>query len=183
MQRGRLVYVVGPSGAGKDSIIRYARQTLDADHGVVFAHRYITRPVTARGENHVALSPPEFALRKRLGLFALDWEIHGVSYGVGVELDAWLAQSLTVVVNGSRQYVPAARERYPRLDLVWVTAHPEQLAARLRERGRESPAQIEARLARNQALPLPQKAVQIQNDGTIEDAGNRFVALLKNALL
>ncbi len=53
---GRLFYVVGASGAGKDSLIEYARNALGSRDAVVFAHRYITRPPTARGENHVALS-------------------------------------------------------------------------------------------------------------------------------
>ena len=46
---GRLVYVMGPSGAGKDSLLSFARSAL-ADEPVVFAHRYITRPA-GQGEN------------------------------------------------------------------------------------------------------------------------------------
>jgi ribose 1,5-bisphosphokinase len=68
-----LIYVMGPSGSGKDSLLGYARERV-RDLPVAFAHRYITRPVSAGGENHVALTRPEFRIRQRAGLFALDWE-------------------------------------------------------------------------------------------------------------
>ena len=81
--QGRLIAVMGPSGAGKDALIAYARAKSDPAQ-VIVAHRYITRPAGAGGENHVALSAAEFAARRAAGLFALAWESHGLAYGVGV---------------------------------------------------------------------------------------------------
>ena len=51
---------MGPSGAGKDSILDRARVLTLPGTPVVFAHRYITRPAGSGGENHVALSAAEF---------------------------------------------------------------------------------------------------------------------------
>ena len=180
---GRLIYVAGASGAGKDCLIRYAREALGEAERVVFAHRYITRPAELGGENHVALTESEFVLRKRHGLFAMDWESHGFRYGIGVEIDAWLAEGLSVVVNGSRGYIATARQRYPDLKLVWVNAGTELLAARLRTRGRESASQIAARLQRNSRLGVepPADALHIENDGALETAGGRLLALLSGA--
>lgn len=180
MIKGRLFYIVGASGVGKDSLIQYARTRLvDADD-VVFAHRYITRAADGRGENHVALSEPEFMLRERRGLFALAWRSHGYHYGVGIEIDYWLEQALTVVVNGSRSYMPVARERYPHMSVAWISAHPEVLAERLERRGRESDSEISQRLERNERLDVgpPGDALQISNDGHLESAGSRLVELL-----
>src|SRR5882672_10466123 len=101
---GPLVYVMGPSGAGKDSVMDRARALLPADASVVFAHRYITRPADTGGENHVALSQSEFALRRAHGLFAFHWQAHGNDYGIGWEIDAWRKAGLTVVVSGSREH-------------------------------------------------------------------------------
>src|SRR5262252_3918437 len=133
---GRLVAVMGPSGAGKDALLGYVRPRVDPAC-VVFGHRYITRPFDAGGENHVALTPAEFAARRTAGLFALAWESHGLAYGIGAELDLWLGRGLTVVVNIARAVWPDASRRYPGLTGVLVTATPEILALRLAARGRE----------------------------------------------
>jgi ribose 1,5-bisphosphokinase len=178
--KGRLFYIVGASGAGKDSLIRYARNKLGVHDAVVFAHRYITRAPDAGGENHVALSASEFTLRERNGLFALAWQSHGYHYGVGIEIDQWLERSLDVVVNGSRGYLAVARARYAELSVVWINAKPQVLAARLQRRGRESGSQIIGRLARaaRPAVSPPPDALQISNDGPLEQAGDRLVAML-----
>ncbi len=175
-----LFYVVGASGVGKDSLIQYARDALGEGHGVVFAHRYITRPVHAGGENHIELSVSEFLLRRRHGFFALDWESHGFHYGIGVEIDAWLAQGLSVVVNGSRRYIPIARKRYPALKVVWITAPPQVRVQRLEGRGRETRREIAARLKRDAwpGMAPAGEAVQIANEGTLEAAGRRLVEVL-----
>ncbi|MBV8262011.1 MAG: phosphonate metabolism protein/1,5-bisphosphokinase (PRPP-forming) PhnN, partial [Paraburkholderia sp.] len=107
--KGGLIYVMGPSGAGKDTLLRYARGRL-ARESVVFAHRYITREDSGGGggENHIALTEAEFETRSQRGLFALQWRSHALRYGVGVEIDQWMALGCTVVVNGSRAYAGEA---------------------------------------------------------------------------
>jgi ribose 1,5-bisphosphokinase len=177
---GRLFYVVGASGVGKDSLIAYARERLACSYRVVFAHRYITRPRVAGGENHIELAPGEFVQRERLGLFAMSWQSHGYRYGIGIEVDAWLERDLAVVVNGSRDYVPSVRQRYPASGIVWISADPDAIAARLAQRGRESREEIEARLERNASLGIdaPQDALRIDNNGTIDAAGAQLTALL-----
>jgi ribose 1,5-bisphosphokinase len=182
---GRLFYVVGASGVGKDSLIQYARDALGKRHPVVFAHRYITRPPRPQGENHIALTEPEFVLRKRRGLFAMTWASHGYRYAVGLEIDEWLAKGLTVVVNGSRRYLPVARKRYPGMQVVWISAAPQVLAKRLARRGRESRNEIDARLRRNSRLGVkpPGGALHINNEGPLESAGSRLVDLLAGKTL
>src|SRR5690606_30904270 len=140
---GRLGYVMGPSGAGKDSLIASARGRLGPDAGVVFAHRYIPRPADSGGENHVALSDAEFDLRLASGCFGLHWRSHGHRYGLGCEIDVWLARGLHVVANGSRVHLEAAARRYPDLLPLLVEIDPEVLRARLHRRGRETAAEIE----------------------------------------
>jgi ribose 1,5-bisphosphokinase len=151
---GPLVYVMGPSGAGKDSVLDRARAMLSIDLPVVFAHRYITRPADIGGENHVALSPREFALRRAHGLFAFHWQAHGNDYGIGSEIQAWRDAGLTVVVSGSREHfrtLDGAREdTVP----VLITASAERLKERLLKRGREDAAAGGARRPRPRALAI-----------------------------
>jgi ribose 1,5-bisphosphokinase len=182
MPSGRLFYVVGASGSGKDSLLRYGREHLCGHGGVVFAHRYITRPVELSGENHIALSEAEFEARRDAGLFAMHWRANGLRYGIGWEINFWLAKGCHVVVNGSREYLPRARREYPDLCAVLVCVAPQVLAARLRARGRESEEQIAQRLARAQAYTLLDPALQvIHNDGELAQAGRQLLRLLADS--
>jgi ribose 1,5-bisphosphokinase len=176
----RVVYLMGPSGAGKDTLLAYARSHLPEGAPVAFAHRYITRAIGTSGENHVALSEAEFAVRADRGCFALHWRSHGWRYGIGVEIDAWLARGLDVVVSGSREHLPQAAARYPDLRVVLVTAPLEVLRRRIIARGRDSAAGIAARLERAAAWAAPTHplALEIVNDGPVERAGDALLDFL-----
>jgi ribose 1,5-bisphosphokinase len=174
-----LVYVMGPSGAGKDSVLNQARALLAADAPVVFAHRYITRPAETGGENHVALSPAEFTLRRTHGLFAFHWQAHGTEYGIGREIHAWRKVGLTVVVSGSREHFQKVNGVDDDTHPVLITAPAETLAERLAGRGREDQAAAQARLGRGEAYEVNDpRLVTIVNDVTIDQAAGAFVSLL-----
>jgi ribose 1,5-bisphosphokinase len=183
VRAGRLVYVIGPSGAGKDSIIDYARQRLGADRvRHVFARRHITRPADSGGEDHIAILPADFERDCAAGRFALWWRGNGHHYGISVEIDLWLRSGRHVILNGSRGYLPDAAERYPSLLPVLITIDPAVLQQRLCARGRETPDEIEARIQRAMALEMidhPALMV-IPNNGPLAEAGAAFVALLNS---
>ena len=175
-----LFYVMGPSGSGKDSLLRALRERLQRDDRIVVAHRYITRAAD-ENEASVALSADEFHRRVDLGCLALHWNSHGLHYGIGVEIEQWLAQGIKVVVNGSREYLPQAVARYPHLCVVHVRVKPEVLAARLRQRGRESDEGIARRLARaTQPFDVPPgcRVVEIDNSGDLADSADAFARLV-----
>jgi ribose 1,5-bisphosphokinase len=185
---GRLVLVVGPSGAGKDSIIDWARariESTDAAGHVRFARRTITRPADAGGERHMAVDSPAFEQLRARGAFALCWSANGLSYGIGQEITTWLDEGCTVVVSGSRAHLPEALRRFPDACVVLVTASPDVLRRRLQGRARESQEQVEARLDRAGALALPTgtEAVEIRNDGLLAEAGHRLLVLLCGEVL
>jgi ribose 1,5-bisphosphokinase len=177
--KGRLVYVMGPSGAGKDTLLSYARDRLSGSR-VIFAHRYITREPGAGGENHIHLSHEEFGIRAELGLFVLQWSSHGLRYGVGIEIEEWMDRGLTVVINGSREYLEQAIARYPTLTAVHIDARPEVLAARLASRGRETLDEVRARLARRVPLAVPARIAfaTIDNSGEVDVAGRALLEVL-----
>lgn len=176
---GSLVYVMGPSGAGKDSVLARARERLPASAPVVFAHRYITRRADAGGENHVALSGAEFALRLDHGLFAFHWQAHGNSYGIGCEIVSWRAQGLTVVVSGSRAHYEQVADCTLGVLPVLVTAGRDVLRERLTTRAREDAVSAAQRLARSDALVVRDpRLVTIVNDGALDDAADALVRVL-----
>ena len=176
---GPLIYVMGPSGAGKDSVLERARSMLSIETPVAFAHRYITRPADVGGENHVALTRAEFALRRAHGLFAFHWHAHGNDYGIGREIEAWRAAGLSVVVSGSREHYEKVTGSDPDLHPVLITAAIDKLRARLAARGREDAGAAASRLARSDAYTVNDaRLVTIVNDGTLDAAAEAFVRLL-----
>ncbi len=180
MKQGTLYYIIGASGAGKDSVMNGARAEVDGRMPVIFAHRYITRPADAGGENHVALSRPEFLMRRDRGLFAMSWESHGNLYGIGMEIDAWLSMGFAVVVNGSRAYLGTAGKRYPDMVVIHVTVSPDILRKRLMERGRETPEEVERRLRRSDRIaPVEFRQIHIiNNDRSLSESVSRFIEQL-----
>lgn len=178
-----LFYVMGPSGSGKDSLLRALRERLTADDPVVVAHRYITRAADAN-EASVALTGDEFQRRVDSGCLALHWNSHGLRYGIGVEIEQWLARGLKVIVNGSREYLPQAVARYPALCAVHVRVKPDVLAARLRQRGRESEDAIARRLARaTQAFDVPPhvRMVDIDNSEALDTSVAAFARIVSRS--
>lgn len=177
-KNGILYYIMGPSGAGKDTLLDAVRR--EKPEGVIFSHRYITRSRDTGREAHVPLSAEEFALRRDFGLFALAWEAHGTWYGIGLEIDCWLDKGLSVVVNGSRAALDQAQERYPGLEAVYVRADPDLLRRRLLQRGYETREQIENRLARNSDYPPPRTRLTIiDNSGALKQSVERMLDLLE----
>lgn len=179
---GVLLYVIGASGSGKDSLMQHARFKLAQEANVVFAHRYITRPADSGGENHVALSEDEFESRVRLNLLPLHWHSHGLRYGIGCEMNHWLAKGLTVILNGSRAYLQEASRRYPELVPVLIEVSPAVLRKRLQGRGRESADDIEARLQRAGEFASLQhgKLLRFNNDSPLHTTGPEFVELIRS---
>ncbi|MBA3034751.1 MAG: phosphonate metabolism protein/1,5-bisphosphokinase (PRPP-forming) PhnN [Gammaproteobacteria bacterium] len=176
---GCLIFVVGPSGVGKDSLLAHARSSLENNQDFRFVRRHITRPATAGGEDHHALSRDEFADRLAAERFALHWDSHGLRYGIDREIDAWLRAGYTVVLNGSREHLPVARQCYPGMRVIAITASPAALAQRLAQRRRESTDEIIARIAHQPPLPEGLPVIEISNDDSLVAAGHALVDALQ----
>ncbi|MGC9494076.1 ribose 1,5-bisphosphokinase [Vibrio genomosp. F10] len=177
----KLFYVLGASGAGKDSIMDALRSVF-CDQLMV-AHRYITRPASAGSENHIALSGEEFSLRIQRNLFTMHWHANGYCYGVGREVDYWLSEGLNVMVNGSRAYLPTAKQKYgSRLQVVWITVSPDILQQRLIKRGRENRTEIVQRLERAVQYDevRPNDAILLNNSGTLQETVAQFSRQMDN---
>jgi ribose 1,5-bisphosphokinase len=173
---GRLFAVVGPSGAGKDTLLALARA---ARPDLALVRRVITRPEAAGGEDFEGVTEAEFAARLAAGDFALHWQAHGLRYGIPLAELAPLSQGADVVFNGSRQALDAAAAAFPGLVVILVTAPPAVLASRLSDRGREGAAEIARRVARA-ALDVPPglTCVTVMNDSTPEAGAARLLAAL-----
>src|SRR5579871_4118960 len=166
-----LILVVGPSGAGKDTLLDAARRALADDPRFHFVRRVITRPADAGGEAHEAVTEEEFARRS----FALRWEAHGLRYGI-----PQIQAGCITVANVSRTVIAEAAARYT-VRVVEVTAPPEVLAERLGQRGRETKGDVAARLSRHVSLPDGVPVYTVINDASVEEGVARFIAALSRA--
>lgn len=176
---GLFVAIVGPSGAGKDSLIRALAAKFPAGDLVV-VRRVVTRASDAH-EDHDTLDVEAFVEAERAGGFALAWGAHGLRYGLRASIDHDIASGRTVVANLSRGAVASARARWPRVLAVLVTASAGTLAARLAARGRESAEDRRGRLERASAaeVVLTPDAV-LENDGELAEAAERLYALVRS---
>lgn len=179
MATGALVLVVGPSGAGKDTLIAGAKTAFAEDGRFVFPRRIVTRQAVAALEDHDSVAPEVFEAEKARGAYALDWQAHGLSYALPIGIEAEMAAGRVVVANVSRHVVPAALQKCGNGHVLLVTARPEIRAARLSGRGRESAEDVAARLRREgPLLPAGVDVEEIDNSGTLAEGIGRFTAAL-----
>lgn len=167
MSTGRLVAVVGPSGVGKDSVIRALCAAVPSCHRV---RRVITRAAALGGEDFDSVDPAEFDRRLSHGDFALWWDAHGLRYGIPVTARDLVAGGGLAVANLSRGALGDAARVFAGLHVLSITAAPGILASRLSARGREGRDDIARRLARAAPPPPPGVMVtEIDNSGALAD--------------
>lgn len=176
---GAFVAVVGPSGAGKDAVIGWARDALTPRAGeFVFPRRVVTRPA-GPGEDHVPVDEAGFARIERAGGFALAWRAHGLAYGVPAAVIDAVRGGAVAVVNLSRGILPELADRFGRSYVVRISVSEDVRRARIAARGRESTADADARL--NRADPAPDFPVDLEivNDGALAEAGAALTTFLQ----
>ena len=180
---GSLIYLMGPSGAGKDTLLEIAKVRFAGLWGIKFARRYITRPANAGGEDFTSISQPAFDYLDAKGYFFFSWRSHGLSYGVDRQTGQFLKSGFMVVVNGSRAYLPRALELCPKLKPVLVTAEAGVLAARLKNRGRESFDELTERLRQPDYDCHRVKNIHIiDNSEELEIAADKFCSFLSDEM-
>ena len=174
-QPGCFFLVVGPSGAGKDSLMDGARAQLP-EKEFLFAKRVITRPPGMVGEDYVSCDPSTFTQKKNSGEFLVTWQAHGYQYGLEASLINHQQQGKHVLANGSRAMVNELSHTVDNLVVVLVTAPIDLLAKRLVKRGRETEAEIQKRLTR-ESVPLPDhvEVLTVSNDTSLESGIERFI--------
>jgi guanylate kinase len=178
--RGVLFLVVGPSGAGKDTLIDGARVVLADELSIRFQRRVITRPADAGGEDHIACTLPEFEAAEMAGAFMLSWRAHGLGYGIPTEASEALASGTSVIINVSRTVIDLSRIRFQPMRVVSIAAEPDVLRARLKARGRENFEVVEDRVRRAAAYSVEGPDVDlIVNDADIATGVAKIVDLIR----
>ena len=173
---GSLILVVGPSGSGKDALLRGAQQALAVDSRFVFPKRIISREADT-SESHIPVTDDEYSRMLNNNQFALHWQAHGLSYGIPVAINSLIQSDRAVVVNASRTIIAEARTRYLRPGLIAVDCRSALRAERIAKRGREGAVELRARLSRSpQGFNQATADVLIDNSGDLDSAIAEMVA-------
>lgn len=175
----RLVVVIGPSGAGKDSVLEGMRTNWPFAQPARFARRTITRPVMPDDEQHEAVDAARFEQLLVARAFAMHWQANGLLYGIRRSELEPLDAGHWLFVNGSRAYLPQVLQAWPQATVVHIGASREVLAQRLARRGRETVDAVAMRLSREVALHLPAHVVSIENNGSLASALGALQQALK----
>lgn len=174
--KGCFVAVVGPSGAGKDTIMDAARVALAGDTRFHFVRRIITRAQMPGTEDHDSLTESAFAQAIDEGVFALHWQAHGLSYGLPKSLDDEIANGTVVIANVSRRVLGDIRKLYAERSVVVISAAADVLAERLASRGRETREEIALRLKREVSFDDGAEDVfMIDNSGEVAASTEAFL--------
>jgi ribose 1,5-bisphosphokinase len=175
---GRLVLVVGPSGAGKDTLLGLAKAACADDRNIVFARRIVTREASAFEDNaQVSLEAFRQALAQQA--YAMHWEAHGHCYALPRAIDDDIRAGHTLIANVSRTVIGAARRAYADVAVVSITAPPQVLAERLAMRARGSDGKIEQRLGRTVDDAASAPDFSIMNVSSAEYHARQLVRIIK----
>ncbi len=176
---GKWIFICGPSGAGKDSVMAWAEQAVSACANIVFSRRIVTRPVHP-GSDHDPVTEAEFDRLQSSGKLSWHWQAHGFHYGISSNYAAAVNAGRVVVLNGSRAHVSGIK-RAANLHVVEITATAAQLAVRLSQRGREDAGAVAHRLARNAGIDAVHADMRILNEGALAAAGKQLADYLLKA--
>ena len=160
-----------------------SRSTFSGDPCIAFAKRDITRPHSAGGEDHRAVSVVDFEEGLAAGRYPLHWDAHHLRYGVGADELAPLTEGVSVVLNGSRSVIDDACHQFPETRVISIRVGQDILAERLENRGRETSDMVARRLARASAFDVAGPHVEeIWNEGTVEEGCAAFCDAIRRAL-
>jgi ribose 1,5-bisphosphokinase len=173
---GKLVLIVGPSGAGKDTLLGLAKAACADDPAIVFPRRVITRQASASEDNEeVSIGTFEEALSR--DEYAMHWDAHGHRYALPRAIDNEIYAGNSVVANVSRTIIAAVRRVYADVTVILITAPPNVLAERLAMRNRGSDGRIEQRLSRTVDEAAPD--ITIVNIGSADFHARQLVRAIK----
>jgi guanylate kinase len=149
VRRGRLIVVSGPSGAGKDTLIRAALEAVPGLALIASATTRKPREGEVDGRDHIFLSREEFERwieEDRL----LEWaEYSGNLYGTPKHsVEKLLQKGRSVILRIELQGARQIKERRPDAVMVFVRAPSlEETRRRLEDRATETSESVESRMA------------------------------------
>ncbi len=180
---GTLFLLIGNSGSGKDSLIRWVLEKWPSTKIAPFIPtRVITRPPSPETEDFESVTEEEFQNLLKAGAFSLHWVSYSISYGVRIEIEEILSRGRSVLVNVSRQIVDTTRKQFPNIvSVIFVKVPFNVTEARIRARGREKGIKLDDRIKRaRENQEFPDADFIVDNSGDLDTAGSQLLEFLIN---
>ncbi len=146
-RNGRLFVVAGPSGTGKDTLIKEVMKNHDLQLSVSATTRK-SRPGEVDGRDYTFVSDQDFENLVARGAF-LEWkEVFGRRYGtLAGEVDKALASGKDVILEIDVKGALEVKSKVPDAKLIFIMPPSlEELEARLRGRGADGEGEIGRRI-------------------------------------
>ena len=179
-----LVVVSGPAGVGKDSLIQCLKERGCTLHSVVTATDRAPRPGEVHGVDYFFLRTEEFLRMKREGELLEHAIVYGQHKGIPKQqVREALASGKDVIMRVDVQGAATVHRLVPEALLIFLTASSEkELEQRLRDRGGDSPEQLEKRIAtaRAEMRQLPEfDYVVVNRDGELAQTADDVIAIIQ----
>ncbi|MBI0163336.1 phosphonate metabolism protein/1,5-bisphosphokinase (PRPP-forming) PhnN [Bartonella sp. M0283] len=188
--------IVGPSGAGKDTIMNAVHEVLKNNPEFLFVRRIITRKAGINSfndhdetsqnignEDNIGVSLEKFFELSQKASFSLQWFAHGIHYGLPMGIVDEVHKGKIVIANVSRAELEHAKELFGKVYVIEINAPIGILKERLLGRKREKITDIAERLKRaNIPIQLPEgaKYCYIDNSGNVKSAVDKMLSILQS---
>lgn len=169
----KIVLIVGPSGVGKDSLLKFAKNSLENE--VNFVNRYITRRPDLN-ESNFYVDDYAFEILKHNSFFISSWYAHNNFYGIAKSS----IKSGLNIISISRAKIKDFENFSNSVFTINISVPKEILKERLENRGRETSLEIEKRLKRSYEKIDANNLMEFDNTKPLDQSAKEFISLLRS---
>ncbi|HUF39723.1 MAG TPA: guanylate kinase [Anaerolineales bacterium] len=178
-----LIVISGPSGVGKDSVLKGLKGRDLGLHFVVTATNRAPRPAEQDGIDYFFVSTDAFIEMIEADALIEYAQVYNDYKGVPkAQLRGAFASGKDVIMRVDVQGASTLRAKYPGALLIYLTASEEDLRSRLRARGDDDDDALRLRvaMARKEINRLPDFDYIVENaDGKLEETIDSIVAIVR----
>lgn len=156
-RKPKLFVITGPSGAGKDTIVKELRERFPEIHVAVTATTRPRRPGEAEGVDYFFLDPDTFLERLANDEFMESAQVYGKPYGVPRnQIRHALERGQDVLLKVDVQGAATIKERWPEAIVIFVSpGSMSQLLHQLHHRKTDNPEELMRRFGEAESeLPM-----------------------------
>jgi guanylate kinase len=179
-----LIVISGPSGVGKDAVVRRLKERGFPFHFVITATDRAPRPNEVHGVDYFFLTTAAFESMIEKGELLEHAIVYGQHKGIPKQqVQEAMASGRDVIMRVDVQGASTVRRLVPAAVLIFLTASSEkELEQRLQRRNSDSPEQLKARIrtAREEMKCLPEfDYVVVNREGELDKAANDVMTIVQ----